>query len=85
MLRVNNGGTFFLKEYDQAPTLSDAELEAARVFPLVRYLVALGRIVRLNTRFDGQQAVDAGRFTEWIEFMKRWIVCHKLLKDGQHG
>jgi hypothetical protein len=69
----------FVAGYGWQRALSAAEVEAAPVFVLARYLLALGRIVRLGSRFGGGSTVDDGRIDAWIDFVCDWIVyCDPL-------
>ena len=69
----------FVEGYGRQRVLSEAKLKAAQLFPLARYLLALGRRACLSARFDGASAVDDKQITAWIDFMHEWIAHYDPL------
>ena len=51
--------------------LTPSELIAVRVFPVARYLLAMGRMVKLNAWYDGLRATQDGHIDRWLAFLRR--------------
>jgi Ser/Thr protein kinase RdoA (MazF antagonist) len=66
----------FLQAYLSERTLAADELTSVRLFPVARYLLAMGRMVRLRAWGDGLRATQDARIDAWLAFLHRWIDHH---------